>query len=241
MKRITLLSAIVLMYGCSMETTEDFSTLNASAKAQNSEEENFIVPELICEGEESTFVFEFPEKPGKTALKVQLYGDDPSTTEEIEEWYNIFDEQIEGSGPVDFYYTFEEAGDYSIRYQIGGGGFTELMVTVENCGCEESFNYEGAGDTYTFIYTPAEDMEDAHLTFTFAQSVSVEGFSENWTWHGQTMQSNVELEACVPLTWKLTLQKKCDGSTPNNNVWTDFKVNDVSKKGDLSNIVQSCP
>lgn len=240
MKKITLLTAIIGMVGCSVESTDDFTTLDAKAKAQNGQIEEFIVPELVCSGEEATFTFNFPDKPGKTNLKVQLFGDDPATTEQIEEWYNIFDDQFDGEGPENFNYTFEQAGDYLIRYQIGGGGMTEVTLTVENCGCEESFTYAGEGSTYTFTYMPAEDMEDAELVFTFAQSVAVDGFSEDWRWHGQTMQSTMDLFACTPVIWELTLEKKCDGSTPNNNVWTDFKINDLSKKGYLSNITQTC-
>lgn len=244
MKKIIFLAAIMVLVGCSVESTDEFETLDARANIQNGEAEEFIVPELICAGEEATFTFNFAEKPGKTVLKVQLYGDNPETTEEIEEWYNIFDEEFDGGGPENFYYTFEEAGDYSIRYQIGGGGFTEVQVTVENCGCEESFSYAGENGSYTFTYIPEEDMANAELVFTFAQSVEVSGL-EDWQNSGNEAISSTEritmnLIACNVYEWTVTLQKDCSGQSGNSNLWTDFKVNGESKKGTLQNIVQSC-
>ncbi len=249
MKKIYLLFIAATLAACSAEPLENEALTGLDANLQGKSNkaatqdagESFNVPENICAGEEVTFTFEFSDKPGNTALKVQLYGDDPETEEEVVEWYNIFNEQASGGGPEYFYYTFEEARDYSIRYQIGGGGFTEVTVTVENCGCEESFNYTlNEGGTYTFTYVPEEDMIDAEVVFTFAQSVDVLGFNSDWNWHGQTMQTEMNLDACTPYSWDLTLIKKCDGNPPNNNVWTDFKVRDDSKKGDLVNITQSC-
>jgi hypothetical protein len=48
MKKITFLLAIVLMYGCSVESTEEFNTLDAKVKAQNNEQLKFETPSLTC-------------------------------------------------------------------------------------------------------------------------------------------------------------------------------------------------
>ncbi|MDX1753385.1 MAG: hypothetical protein R3259_09385 [Salinimicrobium sediminis] len=253
MKKIYLLCVAVILAACSAEPVEnEFSglDLDLSGKSNNNATvqdvgESFDVPDLICAGEEATFTFNFSDKPGNTNLKVQLFGDDPDT-EEVEEWYNIFNEQFGGGGPENFNYTFEEAGEYLVRYQIGGGGFTELSVAVVNCGCEESFTYVDNGDmTYTFTYVPEENMTGANLVFTFAQSVEVTGL-EDWTNSGNGAISSTErkimdLEACEIYNWTVTLEKDCSGNSGSSNVWTDFKVNGNSKKTEFTpNITQNC-
>lgn len=107
-------------------------------------------------------------------------------------------------------------------------------------GCDESFSYSTNNEnTYTFNYTPETNMENAALVFTFAQSVAVSGLS-TWTNNGSTMQKTMDLNACQQYSWTITLLKDCAGNSPNSNVWTDFTVNKVSKKGDMKNITQIC-
>ena len=251
MKRIYLLFMAVALAACSAEPVENegVTALDANLETKSDNKatmqdvgESFDVPDLICAGEEATFTFNFSDKPGNTNLKVQLFGDDPET-EEVEEWYNIFNEQFGGGGPENFNYTFEEAGEYLVRYQIGGGGFTELSVAVVNCGCEESFTYVDNGDmTYTFTYTPEEEMIDAELVFTFAQGTSVSGL-ESWSNNGKAQTWHLEetLNACQTYSWTVALDANCPGKTGENNVWTDFKVNEVSKKADPEDkFVQAC-
>lgn len=240
-KFLSIMAAAATMMACSVdspETNGDFNSFDAKANAQ-AEEELFTVPEQICAGEEAEFCATFPQKfKGNgdlqtTNVQVQLYD------AVKDEWIQI--DKGDANTEHCFSFVFSEANDYQLRYSIGGGGFTKVSVMVENCGCEESFNYEQNIDgSYTFIYIPAEDMDDAEVIFTFAQSVEVSGFDGNWEENGQTRKAELDLEACTSYVWQLSLEKKCDGSTPNNNVWTDFKVNDISKKGDLGNITQEC-
>jgi len=53
----------------------------------------------------------------------------------------------------------------------------------------------------------------------------------------------MDLVACETYNWTLTMTKDCNANTPNNNVWTDFKVNNISKKNlntPTPNIVYPC-
>ncbi len=251
MKKIYLLFVAATLAACSAEPIESeaLDSLNAAISGKDKAKvqdlgESFDVPELVCAGEEATFTFNFTDRRGNTTLKIQLFGDNPET-EEIEEWYNIFNEQFAGGGPEFFSYTFEEAGDYKIRYQIGGGGFTEVPVSVENCGCEESFTYvANEDDTFTFTYIPEEDMDNAVLTFTFPQAATMEGL-EGWTHNGngnaQTFKTGINLTACTTYAWTVSLDAECNPSGK-AILWTDFKVGEDSKKEDfeLENIVKYC-
>ena len=124
---------------------------------------------------------------------------------------------------------------------LGGAGGTITNLTIdyylrELCvvDCEESFSYTDNGDnTYTFTYIPAEDLTDAVLVFTFPQDILDEGL-DNWTKNGQTLQTTMDLEACETYEWTVKLTCK-DLNNPQNK-WSDFKVNNYSKKGTLDNI-----
>lgn len=245
--------------GCSTEpadpTSDSLTTADAKA-AINEQSASVAIPDMVCAGVEAEYCVNFPQATKgngdtKTSeVQVQLFiGDDPSTTDVVETDYYM---QI-ASGKVDnqlcFSYTFDEAGTYDLKYQYAGSkGFTDFAVTVDDCSCEESFNYDDAGDddptTYTFYYTPSEDMTGAHLVFTFAQAVAVSGL-DGWTNNGNatssTEETRMDLEACHTYEWTVTLSKDCSGHSGNSNLWTDFKVNNDSKKEDLDNIRQSCP
>lgn len=182
----------------------------------------FNVPELICAGEEAEFCF---DAPINTNLQVQQW--DP-----IEgEWFPIYQKSKSETNPECFSYTFDAEGEYQLRYKIGSGGFTEITVMVEDCiECKESFNYVKNEDgTITFNYTPAEDFINANLVFTFAQGVNVTGL-DGWSENGVTRQMEMSLDACTTYSWTVTLVPNCNGNSPNSNVWTDFKVDDSSKK-----------
>jgi hypothetical protein len=128
--------------------------------------------------------------------------------------------------------TFATEGTYQLRYKIGSGGFTQVPVNVVDCseGCDESFSYvDNGSNSYTFTYTPSESVVGAHVVFTFAQGVDVSGLN-NWTENGVTRQMVKDLEACTTYNWTVILTPNCSGHSPNSNVWTDFKVNDFSKK-----------
>lgn len=133
-------------------------------------------------------------------------------------------------------------GDWAGAEVHGRQGYSIYEFDFEGCSdCEESFTYvENEDGTYTFTYIPEEDMEDAEVVFTFPQSVRVENFVD-WNSNGVTEQSIINFEACQIYTWTVDLETDCKGvGQPNANLWTDFKVNNTSKKGELDNITKGC-
>lgn len=250
MKKITYLFVVLFTAAaCSVESLdsaeEDLVTANASAKLKSQESSNSLSPDYatICEGEVPTFTFNFPQNDkgnGQTQVQLQM---------EVapDEWEQIFKEDYNDAGPKEYTYDYSIAlgaeVSYNFRAKIGSGGFDYLStITVVECSdCEESFTYVDNGDkSYTFTYVPAEDVTGAEVVFTFAQGVDVDGL-EGWENNGQTRQDVMDLEACEVYSWTVTLDAKCSGNSPNSNVWTDFKVNDVSKKANEEDkFIQSC-
>lgn len=111
----------------------------------------------------------------------------------------------------------------------------------ELCACDESFTYVLNEDkSYTFTYTPAEDLADQLVTFTFAQGTVVKGLDETWSTNGVTRQKTMSFTKCEPVSWTVKLEADCNGHSGQSNVWTDFKLWEVSKKGDLPKIIQIC-
>lgn len=185
---------------------------------------SFNVPQSICAGEEAEFCFDVPTG---TNLQVQQYDED------LQEWVQVYQISKSVTNPQCFTLTFDTAGDYQLRYKIGNGGFTEVAVTVLNCGCDESFSYvDNGGGSYTFTYIPAENMTNVNVVFTFAQGVNVIGL-DGWNENGVTRQMGMDLVACKTYSWTVELTPKCSGNSPNSNVWTDFKVE--NNDGDTSN------
>lgn len=133
-----------------------------------------------------------------------------------------------------------------LRGVSGGTGRTNVQsfdyYLRELCpGCDESFTYTANGNnSFTFTYTPAKDMIDSLVVFTFAQGTVVTGLDETWSTNGSTRQKTMSFTECEPVSWTVTLTPECSGHSNQSNVWTDFKVNDVSKKGSLENIVIEC-
>lgn len=124
--------------------------------------------------------------------------------------------------------------------QTGGGSPAELgdvsysLISECTTCTRESFNYVSNGNgSFTFTYIPFENISDAELVFTFAQGIVLSGL-EGWATNGSTRQKTMNLEKCKPYSWTITLD--CKSNPGAQNLWTDFKVNDVSKKGSLSNI-----
>jgi hypothetical protein len=157
------------------------------------------------------------------------------------------------SKSVSYNFSSATAGSYVFRTRYSGTDGTpsngynastsdDFTVTVENCGCDEAFSYVENGDgTITFTYVPSEDLAGANLVLTFAQSavVSIPGFTKS----GATMQATMDLEACETYTWTATIESlRCTGQGQTTvNAWTDFTVNEVSKKNDgTPNIVRPC-
>ena len=249
MKKIYLLFVAAALAACSAEPveTEGIDSLDASVTGKTKAtvqdvQESFDVPDQICAGEEAQFCMTFPQKyKGNGSLQ--------TTNVQVQlevapgDWEQIYTDDANTESC--FSHTFEDDIIYNLRYQIGGGGFTEISVTVEDCGCKESFTYVDNGDmTYTFTYTPEEDMTDVTLSFTFPQAnaeFTVEGWEHNGKENSQTWKRMMDLNACTSYEWTVNLTRICMGSTSNNNIWTDFTVDGVSKKGNLANITQSCP
>ena len=140
------------------------------------------------------------------------------------------------------------AGTYTFRYKVGGGGYSEnVVIVIEEC-CTPGFTYVDNGNgSYTFTLVPDEDVEDALLQFTFAQGVAVSGLN-GFTHNGNpndpkssVWSATMDLNECETLTWTVTLTADCNGRSGASNVWTDFKINDISQKADSEDkFVQDC-
>lgn len=111
--------------------------------------------------------------------------------------------------------------------------FTVSYSLIGICShCREQFSYEKNFDgTYTFSYTPSEDFSDANVSFTFAQAdqVTVSGLL-GWDKVGETRQKTMNLLKCHTYEWIIDINSEWSGHSGNSNLWTDFKVNNVSKK-----------
>lgn len=237
-----------ILYACSTDTLETEQLITADAKPSVEEEE---LPTLsydqVCANESVEFCVNFPQaykgngetKETLVKFELKIYGDNPET-DELEDFYyaELLNSHEHTQGC--FSHTFTEAATYEVRYKTKGAWIDDEIV-VEDCGCDESFSYTVNGESeYTFFYTPAEDMDDALVVFTFAQSVEVSGL-EGWDGNGQPERKIMDLEKCVEYSWTVTLEKNCSGNSPNSNVWTDFKVNGDSKRNENTPILkQSC-
>lgn len=237
-----LLCLIILgagIIGCSTEPieTEALESFDAKVKAQEVDKSMTLAEAEICYGDAPVFVFDFPQNQNgphdaDTDVKIQM-----ETYPGSDEWESFLNLTFSGEGPVEYSYEDEifETDLYSFRAKIGSGGFnySATLEVIDCSDCEESFSYlDNEDGSYTFTYIPEEDMENAEVVFTFAQGVTVDGL-EGWGSNGVTLQSNLNFEACVEYSWTVELDPRCNGkgqSTP--NLWTDFKINDISKKND---------
>ena len=133
-----------------------------------------------------------------------------------------------------------------IRIEGKAGGtetYSINYIPYEICqDCDESFSYTTTDNLHVvFTYISEIDLEDAILKFTCPQidyytANDAKTYSPNpgqmngtdnvLTWTGA-------ITHCVPITFDLTFTPHCvgtGGGNPHANVWTDFTVNDVSKK-----------
>lgn len=125
------------------------------------------------------------------------------------------------------------------------------LVGICNVSCDESFSYDVNEDgSYTFTYISAEDLDTAEIKFTCPHIVSFEaldgktynvnpgngnGSPTVLTWRGT-------IEACTAITFTLDFEADCDQNNGGfANLFTDFKVNGVSKKGENPSIKFVCP
>ncbi len=247
MKKIYYLIFLAIgVSGCSVESldsTENLLTADASAKIKVANTSTMIFLESVCAGEETLITVNFDQKTnpqGKnlpTNVKVDLLVDG--------EWTDIYRNNVNDVTSISFNYTFEVAKDYTLRFSAEEGPWNANQILTVNQCCTESFSYiDNKDGTYIFTYTVGEDMEAAELVFTFAQgaylSGLIEDFSQNGN-NGQTYKAIMDLQKCDVLEYTITLQANCNGNSAKSNVWTDFKVNDDSKKNDNTpTLTQSC-
>jgi|GEM_PF-862682 len=271
---LTLLLAGGSMWSCQKDDVissyEDDLMLKKVKSSQADVADILSWEETVCAGKAHEFCLTFPQDtkgngdPKETTGQVQLLvaGDDPGTEDVVENDYWIQIAHGDGNTNFCFDYAFEEAGVYELRYKASSPNWSTAQVQVVNCGCEESFTYtttfneDNTEVEVTFTYIPAEDMDDATVVFTFAQSIVVVGL-DDWTSNGVTKQMGMDLVACQEYSWTVTLAADCNGKGQSSvNAWTDFKVNNKwmydevlgedilvmdSKKGDLENINVYCP
>lgn len=132
--------------------------------------------------------------------------------------------------------------------------FSELeyaLVGICPEGCEESFSYqENEDNSYTFKYISAEDLTNAEIKFTSPHIVGFESLDGksyevnpgNGKGSPTVLTWNGDIEACTEITFTLAFEADCEQNEGGfANIFTDFKVNEISKKGSNSNIKFECP
>lgn len=268
---------VFAFYGCSVESidsNENLITADAKLKAQEAIDPMGIYsgPNLkgtvsVTNDCDNLYIEIVPtgEDPTDAKLGIFANGDLPGTSGQSGNIKTDDFSHLDSATDLIWTISLNDETSFNIFITAWGGdwagaesteginqNYITYIVDYSGCDeCEESFSYDDAGDdnptTYTFYYTPAEDMTQAGLVFTFAQSVAINGFpvTEGWVNNGNatssTNETSMDLDACHTYTWTLTLQKDCSGKSGNSNVWTDFKVNNTSKKNDLTpTLTQSC-
>ncbi|WMI69997.1 hypothetical protein [Mangrovimonas sp. YM274] len=170
----------------------------------------------------------------------------------------VIQDNLEGGEIVSLIYNLPmdwEACD-EISFSIKQEGLSDDLTLdatyslIGICPCEESFSYEAIGEnSYLFTYSSVDALEDAVVQFTCPHIVDFtplddkeysvnpgngQGSPTVLTWVG-------DLEACAETTFAIVFDADCDQNNANfANIFTDFKVNGDSKKGDVSNIKFDC-
>jgi len=124
------------------------------------------------------------------------------------------------------------------------------LIGVCSSGCDESFSYvENEDGSYTFTYVNSEDLDNAEAKFTCPHIKGYEAkdgkeYSVNpGNSHGSptVLTWNGDIDACSEITFTLSFDADCEQNKAGKaNLFTDFKVNGLSKKGDKENIVFAC-
>jgi hypothetical protein len=172
---------------------------------------------------------------------------------ETQEAYNV-----QSGSLTEFMFALEsgwetcDAIDFEIR-QEGQGSPIDLAGNYSLftfCGCTEDFNYVSNEDgSYTFIYLSEENLEQAQVKFTTPHITGFEALDgkEYTTNPGQgNGASNVltwtgDITMCEEITFTLVFHADCfQNNAGFATVFSDFKVNDVSKKGETGNIKLIC-
>ena len=238
MKKLTYLLFLAIgVTACSvesMDSTENLLTADLKAKVNATSSTEMLFEENVCAGEETVITVNFPQRKnpqGKnlpTTVKIELMVEGS--------WLNIYEEELNDVTTTSFNYTFNDAMEYELRYSAETGPWNDSQfLEVSDC-CTEGFTYIDNGDrTYTFTYKAGEDMDNAKLVFTFAQGAYVSGLSVDFSQNGNghTYEAIMDLEKCDVLEYTVTLSPTCTGANNSSNVWTDFKVNEVSQKANI--------
>ena len=147
--------------------------------------------------------------------------------------------------------TTQNSNPNATQNDIEFGTLSYSLIGVCSSTCEESFSYQDNQDgSYTFSYISSEDLENADVKFTCPhitgyQVLDDKTYSVNpGNSHGSptvlTWTGNID--ACTEITFTLSFDADCDqNSSGKVNIFTDFKVNEESKKGSNENITFNCP
>ena len=162
--------------------------------------------------------------------------------------------RVSHSLPLDATWTACESVAFTVYQESQGRPieFNENYALVGICrdGCEESFDYKLNQDgSYTFTYISEEDITNAEVKFTCPHIISFEALDGkaysvnpgNGNGSPTVLTWNGDINACEEITFTMSFEADCDQNNAGfATLWTDFKVNDLSKKGDLDNITFDC-
>ena len=159
MKKFYLLFVAAALAACSAEPVEnELSGLDANLSGKSNNKatsqdvgESFDVPELICAGEETEYCLTFPQDyagPNAKTTNVQV-----QLEVAPDEWVPIH--QDKANTESCFSYTFEEEKSYNLRYFIGGGGHTDITISVQDCEVECASGYMIGDKDFSEIGTSA--------------------------------------------------------------------------------------
>lgn len=195
---------------------------------------SFLYAKEACVGVPHKFVIN--AEPGKNE-QIQM-----ETTDG--DWVQIGQISKTTEASMTYEYTFDSPGYYQLRYKAGGHGFTKgYFISVSEClGCVESFSYTVNDDlNVVFSYTSAVDVLGAVVKLTCPHIQTTDGFTSddgkvyevNNTGNNTVLSWTGDLAACQKITFYLTLIPDCSKKNNGNGevtLWTDFKVNEESKK-----------
>ncbi|WP_163714392.1 hypothetical protein [Mangrovibacterium lignilyticum] len=238
---LTLAIGAGLFYSCQKEEIGDEAISASLKKAQVNTDAvtaNFVYDDHACLGVPHEFVIEAAEDEN---MQIQAEFTDG-------EWTQIAQISKSDEASTTFVYTFsaeliEKENPIQLRYKSGNGGFTKgYYITIDDCGCEESFAYETEDNlSVVFAYTSDVDLENAEVKITCPHIFPTDGFiaedgkvyEVNNTGNHTVLTWTGDIAACQEITFDLTFIPDCSKKNNGNGavtIWTDFKVNEASKK-----------
>ncbi len=148
-KFIYLLILVIGFSGCSVDSLDSEDQINSyDAKGDNGKPSADEIslefsPNEACAGESVNYCLTFPQatngggnKSTNVLVDLKVEGDDPETSDEIENSYYVDIFRGQGDTYVCFDYTIEEEGVYEIRYKTAGNNGVEWIsdqIVVEDC------------------------------------------------------------------------------------------------------------